>query len=179
MASFTESQLKQLLDVILKINKNMIIKNGIEGIHAFTYKTTIQMMQDIEDPKNKRSYRRYTFAPNVYKECMENETFSKEAIDHYVIHLASHPSDVVYVSKFFFIPFDDMMNVKQDIDIILTFDINHPYGCSVCGEIRAKKCAGCKFVYYCSKECQQLHWQIHKPQCLTKQRIDEQNAKKI
>ena len=27
------------------------------------------------------------------------------------------------------------------------------------------KCATCKVVYYCSKECQQLHWSAHKRHC--------------
>lgn len=30
---------------------------------------------------------------------------------------------------------------------------------------RPLKCAQCKRLYYCSKECQKLHWKQHKPEC--------------
>jgi len=28
-----------------------------------------------------------------------------------------------------------------------------------------KKCASCKLVYYCSKDCQAAHWNVHKERC--------------
>lgn len=40
-----------------------------------------------------------------------------------------------------------------------------PY-CSTCGEEKpAKKCSKCKTVQYCDRECQRLHWFIHKKAC--------------
>lgn len=40
-----------------------------------------------------------------------------------------------------------------------------PY-CSTCGEEKpAKKCSKCKSVQYCDRECQRLHWFIHKKAC--------------
>lgn len=40
-----------------------------------------------------------------------------------------------------------------------------PY-CITCGEEKpAKKCSKCKSVQYCDRECQRLHWFIHKKAC--------------
>jgi hypothetical protein len=44
--------------------------------------------------------------------------------------------------------------------------------CSLCAGCNAKKkleelnkCAGCKHVCYCSRECQKKHWKTHKKEC--------------
>jgi hypothetical protein len=37
--------------------------------------------------------------------------------------------------------------------------------CSVCSKQPARRCTGCFTVFYCSVECQQSHWQIHKKAC--------------
>lgn len=38
--------------------------------------------------------------------------------------------------------------------------------CSTCGEEKpAKKCSKCKVVQYCDRECQRLHWFVHKKAC--------------
>lgn len=40
-----------------------------------------------------------------------------------------------------------------------------PY-CSTCGEEKpAKKCSKCRSVQYCDRECQRLHWFVHKKAC--------------
>ena len=30
-----------------------------------------------------------------------------------------------------------------------------------------KCCSGCKYMYYCNRECQQKHWSFHKTECKT------------
>lgn len=39
--------------------------------------------------------------------------------------------------------------------------------CAFCSTEKANllKCSRCKSVFYCSKECQKLHWKAHKPSC--------------
>ncbi|KAL1140202.1 hypothetical protein AAG570_000134 [Ranatra chinensis] len=38
--------------------------------------------------------------------------------------------------------------------------------CATCGEEKAsKKCSKCKQVQYCDRECQRLHWFVHKKEC--------------
>ncbi|XP_074106216.1 ankyrin repeat and MYND domain-containing protein 2 [Cotesia typhae] len=38
--------------------------------------------------------------------------------------------------------------------------------CMTCGEEKAtKKCSKCKAVQYCDRECQRLHWFLHKKEC--------------
>ncbi|XP_018330133.2 ankyrin repeat and MYND domain-containing protein 2 [Agrilus planipennis] len=38
--------------------------------------------------------------------------------------------------------------------------------CNACGEEKpAKKCSKCKVVQYCDRDCQRLHWFIHKKSC--------------
>lgn len=38
--------------------------------------------------------------------------------------------------------------------------------CSTCGEEKPdKKCSKCKEVQYCDRECQRLHWFMHKKTC--------------
>ena len=44
------------------------------------------------------------------------------------------------------------------------------FNCSECdkylvGEAKRLICSGCKFEYYCSKECQKNHWKEHKSVC--------------
>lgn len=45
------------------------------------------------------------------------------------------------------------------------FSSEVPY-CTTCGEEKAsKKCSKCKTVVYCDRECQRLHWFLHKKAC--------------
>lgn len=38
--------------------------------------------------------------------------------------------------------------------------------CGTCAENNAtKKCAKCKAVQYCDRECQRIHWFVHKKEC--------------
>ena len=38
--------------------------------------------------------------------------------------------------------------------------------CANCGELASHRCANCRMVFYCKKECQISHWKsIHKEQC--------------
>ena len=39
------------------------------------------------------------------------------------------------------------------------------YACPVCGQAARKKCAGCRCVRYCSRECQVQDWSRHKRSC--------------
>ena len=39
------------------------------------------------------------------------------------------------------------------------------------------KCSRCKSVFYCSKECQKLHWKAHKPICQPIQKLPTPNLK--
>ena len=42
--------------------------------------------------------------------------------------------------------------------------------CATCAEEKgAKKCARCHYDSYCNKECQQLHWFVHKKYCKEKE----------
>jgi hypothetical protein len=48
--------------------------------------------------------------------------------------------------------------------------------CATCGEEKAsKKCSKCKEVQYCDRECQRLHWFIHKKEC--NRNTDDLNSK--
>jgi len=37
--------------------------------------------------------------------------------------------------------------------------------CSTCNELGGKTCQNCKSVFYCNRECQKLHWFVHKKEC--------------
>nr|CAG4643208.1 EOG090X06BA [Ilyocryptus agilis] len=38
--------------------------------------------------------------------------------------------------------------------------------CAACGQEKvASKCAGCRSVQYCDRDCQKLHWSFHKTEC--------------
>jgi hypothetical protein len=37
--------------------------------------------------------------------------------------------------------------------------------CGCCSKFATKKCEKCESVYYCSKDCQRLHWKEHKQLC--------------
>lgn len=37
--------------------------------------------------------------------------------------------------------------------------------CSTCNEVGGKTCQNCKSVFYCNRECQKLHWFVHKKHC--------------
>lgn len=64
---------------------------------------------------------------------------------------------------------------KADSSLAITFlnsCINGQRGftdddsCATCGEEKVpRKCANCKAVQYCDRECQKLHWPIHKKEC--------------
>ena len=47
---------------------------------------------------------------------------------------------------------------------------DYPDHCENCGtaetkEAKLKKCARCKMVAYCNRDCQKAHWKEHKPDC--------------
>jgi len=37
--------------------------------------------------------------------------------------------------------------------------------CGTCNELGGKTCQNCKSVFYCNRECQKLHWFVHKKHC--------------
>lgn len=50
--------------------------------------------------------------------------------------------------------------------------------CVTCGEDKAsKKCSKCKTVQYCDRECQRLHWFMHKKACTRLGQSTTSNAK--
>lgn len=50
--------------------------------------------------------------------------------------------------------------------------------CITCGEDKAsKKCSKCKMVQYCDRECQRLHWFLHKKACTRLGQTSITNAK--
>ncbi|XP_045445891.1 ankyrin repeat and MYND domain-containing protein 2 [Melitaea cinxia] len=54
-----------------------------------------------------------------------------------------------------------------------------PY-CSTCGEEKpAKKCSKCKTVQYCDRECQRLHWFVHKKACNRELSVPVANSKPV
>lgn len=60
-----------------------------------------------------------------------------------------------------------VLNINQEV-----FDnFLHGYSCAQCKtqpQTRKdhKKCGRCQVVYYCSKECQKMHWLLHKHDCV-------------
>lgn len=56
------------------------------------------------------------------------------------------------------------MNVINMITFICAFQFSKP--CYECGTVRCTlMCGSCKYVNYCSKECQSKNWKDHKPFC--------------
>jgi len=45
------------------------------------------------------------------------------------------------------------------------FASSEDQSCSTCNELGGKKCQNCKSVFYCNRECQKLHWFVHKKHC--------------
>ncbi len=37
--------------------------------------------------------------------------------------------------------------------------------CPVCKKSASLKCAGCRQIFYCRRECQKKHWKKHKNEC--------------
>ena len=37
--------------------------------------------------------------------------------------------------------------------------------CAKCGAAANQRCTGCHSTFYCTRECQKLHWKLHKSQC--------------
>lgn len=57
----------------------------------------------------------------------------------------------------------------------------HPYTdivsvCNVCGQKSSKKCAGCKSIIYCSRDCQVKDWKQHKDLCKDLREDDDKSA---
>ena len=42
---------------------------------------------------------------------------------------------------------------------------NGPTACAACGKPSKTKCAGCKIVYYCGRDCQASAWKAHEAEC--------------
>lgn len=42
------------------------------------------------------------------------------------------------------------------------------HACPACGKAGTKRCSRCKLVFYCSAECQRIHWTVHKKECSEK-----------
>nr|SVE91141.1 EOG090X06BA [Daphnia sinensis] len=69
----------------------------------------------------------------------------------------------------------NLSKTKQDSPLalnLLTSCINGQRGfqdddsCATCGQEKvASKCSVCKSVQYCNRDCQKLHWSIHKKEC--------------
>jgi len=55
------------------------------------------------------------------------------------------------------------------VEVPCTLGCSNPACVNVSGEsevsVSNKACLGCKVVYYCSRECQVVHWKVHKSLC--------------
>ena len=50
--------------------------------------------------------------------------------------------------------------------------------CGQCGKLSETKCARCKMIYYCSKDCQKNNWKKHKKVCkyMEKERLEDEEV---
>ncbi len=78
----------------------------------------------------------------------------------------------VYCAEARLIFADGSMVLEGDVDFDLLEQsgqskIKIPKSCAGCCQVfpKLKKCANCDIVYYCSPECQRVHWPQHKTQC--------------
>jgi len=58
------------------------------------------------------------------------------------------------------------LSIPAAKEVVQILDTTH--GCSQCGVLSQQSlmaCGRCGQVAYCSRECQRLHWRIHKPGC--------------
>ena len=62
----------------------------------------------------------------------------------------------------------DYKNSKTNTTILTTYccEDSYCYGCSKYAIYKTRKCAGCRKVRYCSRECQQTAWEDHQPLCI-------------
>lgn len=75
------------------------------------------------------------------------------------VNIGEEPSAITIISE--------VVNGQRGID--------NSISCVTCGEpSAAKKCSACKSVYYCSKECQKLHWFTHKTVCSSRARLNQE-----
>ncbi len=55
---------------------------------------------------------------------------------------------------------------EHEIEVLQQFASKIGKYCNVCGKLEgAKRCSGCKLIYFCGKPCQKKDWKIHKTFC--------------
>ena len=54
----------------------------------------------------------------------------------------------------------DSFVFELDLDLVVL-----PKTCKSCGSYARSKCSGCAAARYCSRECQTIHWPVHRQEC--------------
>ena len=98
------------------------------------------------------------FQDNLLRECVREFPYKESAIFYQMVSSLSRSNSPSALSL-----------IKSIINGQTGFSDSEKLICNTCGEENpTKKCSRCKSVQYCDKECQKLHWLIHKKNCGSK-----------
>ncbi|CAG8531025.1 22522_t:CDS:2 [Gigaspora margarita] len=95
-----------------------------------------------------------------------NEYRKMAIVDHAVSFAKQHKLDHIFFESMTFSNGDDIGSGVdgKPLEQVICANINTT-NLSFCKNIGDKLCTNCRVIFYCSKECQKMHWKYHKIDC--------------
>ncbi|CRK92769.1 CLUMA_CG006293, isoform A [Clunio marinus] len=151
--AFKYHYLSWIIKEIIACHEHFEIRNRSKAVAQNTKSEYLEMFVKRILKPNKEG--QLDYVEIIIRECVRDFEYRDCTIFQQIVRqLASKDTNITALDV-----------IKQSLNGQRSFQDEYAF-CKTCGEEKPdKKCSKCKQVQYCDRECQRLHWWMHKKEC--------------